>query len=318
VRVTTHGPEKKEHNHHHHRGPDFDWDAMADALETDGALVLPLVETIVAGLQRAGIDAATVSRVVDIGCGPGVVACALAERFPNARITGVDSAPQLLERLRRRALAAGLEARVEGVEGDLEHELLLPAADIVWASMVVHHVADPAAVLSRLGRLLQLGGTLVVVEFGGHSRVLPADDPIVAGGTWARLQDAARAKLIERLGPDLIGRDWPGDLRRAGLTEITDDVVTFTHDAPLDELGRRWLVRNVRGGIGMAGDALTPADSDALGAFADAVEQGARTDAFVDAERRVLTARRARGAAPDRGDSGTRRGRAGKSAPDST
>lgn len=292
--MTAHGTKPGGHGHDHRHANDVDWDAMADALEIDGTLVLPLVEAVSADLQRAGIDTATVARVVDVGCGPGVVTCALAETFPAARITGVDSAPQLLDRVRRRALDAGLTARVDAVEGDLDHELPpLPLADLVWASMVVHHVADPVATLRRLGRLLRPGGTLVVVEFGGHPRVLPADDPVVVDGTWARLEDGARATLVERLGPDLVGRDWPRALRLAGLTDVTDEVVTFSHDAPLDELPRRWLVRHVRRGIGMAGDALTPGDVETLETLANAVDQGARTDAFVEAERRVLTARRA-------------------------
>ena len=62
--------------------------------------------------------------------------------------------------------------------------------------MVVHHVADPVATLRRLGGLLRPGGTLVVVEFGGNPRVLPDDDPIVAGGAWARLEAGARASLV--------------------------------------------------------------------------------------------------------------------------
>jgi len=294
VRVTAHGTKPGGHGHDYRHSNDFDWDAMADALEIDGTLVLPLVEAVSAGLQRAGIDTATVARVVDVGCGPGVVTCALAETFPAARITGIDSAAHLLDRLRHRTLDAGLQDRVDGLTGDLEHELpQLPPADLVWASMVIHHVADPAATLRRLGDLLRPGGTLIMVEFGGHPRVLPADDPVVVDGTWARLEDGARATLVERLGPDLIGRDWPRDLRLAGLTDVTDELVTFSHDAPLDELPRRWLERHIRRGIGMAGDALTPGDVETLETLANAVEQGRRTDAFVAADRRVLTARRA-------------------------
>lgn len=293
--VTAHGTQPGGHGHDHRRGDDFDWNAMADSLEIDGMLMLPLVEAVTTGLHNAGIDAATVAQVVDVGCGPGVVTCALAKTFPTARITGIDSATPLLDRLRHRAHDTGLQDRVDGVAGDLEHELpQLPPADLVWASMVVHHVADPAATLRRLGDLLRPGGTLIVVEFGGHPRVLPADAPVVVDGTWARLEDGARATLVERLGPDLIGRDWPRDLRLAGLTDVTDEVVTFRHDAPLDELARRWLVRHIRRGIGMAGDALTPGEVETLELLANAVEQGARTDAFVEAERRVLTARRGR------------------------
>ena len=90
----------------------------------------------------------------------------------------------------------------------------------------------------------------------------------------------------------MIGRDWPRDLRLAGLVDVTDDIVPFSYDAPLDELRRRWLVRHVRRGVGMAGEALRDGDVEMLDAFADAVERGDRSDAFVRADRRVLTARR--------------------------
>ena len=237
-----------------------------------------------AGLERTGVDAPAVAHVVDVGCGPGVVTCALAERFPAARVTGIDSAPELLGRLRNRALDAGLAGRVDGVAADLDHDLpQLPPADLVWASMVVHHVAEPVATLRRLGRLLRPGGTLVVVEFGGDPKVLHDGDPIVAGGAWARLEAGARASLVERLGRDVFSRDWPRDLRRAGLADVTDELVTFGYAAPLDELRRRWLVRHVRRGLGMAGEALRHGDVEMLDAFARAVEKRERTDAFVEA-----------------------------------
>lgn len=281
------------HDHHHHHGADFDWEAMADKLEVDGAFVLPLVDAVVADLARAGLDPRTVARVVDVGCGPGVVTCALAGHFPAATVTGLDSSTELLARLRRRAADAGLEATVRGVEADLEHELPpLEAADLVWASMVVHHVDDPPATLRRLGSLLRPAGTLVLVEFGGDPRVLPDDDPLVEGGTWRRLEDAATASLADRLDPGMIGRDWPSDLAEAGLTDVTDRFVPFSYEAPLDGLARRWLVRHVRRGVGMGGDALPARDLAALEAFSTAVETGEHTDAFVVADRRVLTARR--------------------------
>jgi len=122
--------------------------------------------------------------------------------------------------------------------------------------------------------------------------VLPDDDPLVANGAWQRLENAATASLAQRLDPGMIGRDWPAELISVGLADVTDRVVPFRYNAPLDELPRRWLVRHVRRGIGMAGEALSADDLAALEAFAAAVETGERTDPFVVAERRVLTARR--------------------------
>src|SRR6476659_3710735 len=146
------------HGHRHDHGADFDWEAMADKLEVDGTFVLPLVETVVAGLPAAGLDTSAVVHVVDVGCGPGVVTCALAKHLPGAAVTGLDSASELLARLRARAAEAGLDRRVDAVEADLEHDLPpLRPADLVWASMVVHHVADPPGTLRRLGDLLRPG-----------------------------------------------------------------------------------------------------------------------------------------------------------------
>jgi len=281
------------HGRHHHHGADFDWEAMADKLEVDGAFVLPLVDRVVADLSAAEFDRDTAMQVVDVGCGPGVITCALARHLPAASITGVDSSAELLGRLRSRAAEAGLDGRVDAVEGDLERDLPpLAPADLVWASMVVHHVADPVATLRRLGQTLRPGGTLVLVEFGGDPSVLPDDDPLVAGGAWGRMEEAATASLAERVGHDMIGRDWPTELAAAGLEDATDQVVSFRYDAPLEELPRRWLVRHVRRGVGMADEALSTDDAAALEAFADAVEAGERADPFVVAERRVLTARR--------------------------
>lgn len=251
-------------------------------------LARPLVDAVIAELVTTGLDPA---HVVDAGCGPGVITCHLAEELPAASVTGLDSAGRLLDRLRGRAMAAALEGRVKTVEADLEHDLpTLDPADLVWAQMVVHHVAAPVEALRRLGGLLRPGGTLVLIEFAGSPRVLPDDDPLVAGGSWRRMEEAATASLREALGFDMIGHDWPADLACAGFTGIDDRVIAFRHEAPLDAVLRGWLVRHIRRGIGMAGDALAAADVAALEAFAKAVEEERRTDPYVLAERRVLIA----------------------------
>ncbi|KRC87303.1 trans-aconitate methyltransferase [Terrabacter sp. Root85] len=64
----------------------------------------------------ARVDADDPALVVDLGCGPGELTLGLAHRWPGARIIGVDSSPEMLERAR----ALDADGRVEWVEASAE------------------------------------------------------------------------------------------------------------------------------------------------------------------------------------------------------
>jgi len=53
--------------------------------------------------------------VVDLGCGNGPLTLELADRWPGARVVGVDHSPQMLEAAR----ALDMDGRVEWVEADV-------------------------------------------------------------------------------------------------------------------------------------------------------------------------------------------------------
>src|SRR5712691_8803668 len=52
--------------------------------------------------------------VVDLGCGPGNLTAALAQRWPAARVLGVDSSPEMIEAARAEAAAAETAAAETG------------------------------------------------------------------------------------------------------------------------------------------------------------------------------------------------------------
>ena len=52
-----------------------------------------LLARVVAGRGPGGADPAA---VVDLGCGPGTLTRLLADRWPGARVTGVDSSPEMV------------------------------------------------------------------------------------------------------------------------------------------------------------------------------------------------------------------------------
>jgi len=106
--------------------------------------------------------------VLEIGVGTGGLLTELAARA--TQVIGVDHSPAMLEEARRRLLDRG----VSGVElrlGEMSH-LPLPDASVgcVVANMVLHHAADPQAVLTEIRRVVALGGLLLLADLARHER----------------------------------------------------------------------------------------------------------------------------------------------------
>jgi 2-polyprenyl-6-hydroxyphenyl methylase/3-demethylubiquinone-9 3-methyltransferase len=99
------------------------------------------------------------ARVLDVGCGGGLLAESLARA--GARVTAVDLAPSMIETARLHALDSGLsiDYRVEAAE-----ELLKSAArfDVVTCMEMLEHVPDPGATVAVLGKLTQPGGHVFI------------------------------------------------------------------------------------------------------------------------------------------------------------
>jgi 2-polyprenyl-3-methyl-5-hydroxy-6-metoxy-1,4-benzoquinol methylase len=95
-------------------------------------------------------------RVLDVGCGEGRFAVELAK--VGARVVGVDVAQEPLRRARERD--PQLDLRLTPPVG--EWELEDASFDAVWAGEVIEHVADTAAWLSEVRRVLRSGGSLLL------------------------------------------------------------------------------------------------------------------------------------------------------------
>jgi ArsR family transcriptional regulator len=110
----------------------------------------------------------SVSTLLEIGVGTGALLPSLSERAPE--VIGVDHSPAMLDEARRRLIAAG-ESGVELRLGEMTH-LPIPDGGVgcVVANMVLHHAADPPAVLCEIGRVLQTDGILVLADLARHER----------------------------------------------------------------------------------------------------------------------------------------------------
>jgi 2-polyprenyl-3-methyl-5-hydroxy-6-metoxy-1,4-benzoquinol methylase len=95
-------------------------------------------------------------RVLDVGCGEGQFASALAQA--GAVVTGIDVACEPLRRAGERD--PGLDLRLFAPAGPWS--LRDASFDVVWAGEVIEHVADTAAWLSEVRRVLVPAGLLVL------------------------------------------------------------------------------------------------------------------------------------------------------------
>ena len=107
----------------------------------------------------------TEGKILDVGCGFGGTLLTLAENFPDAQCVGIDMSDPLLELARQAAEAQGLEQRVVFEKADGQ-EIPYPddSFDVVISTNVVHHVADPLAMLNEIERVLAPGGMLYIAD----------------------------------------------------------------------------------------------------------------------------------------------------------
>ena len=106
------------------------------------------------------------SVVADLGCGTGQLMATIAPFV--RRVIGVDDSADMLEGARRRV---GDDAAVELREGRLE---ALPMddgeVDVALMSLVLHYVAEPAAALGEVARVLKSVGRLLLIDMQPHGR----------------------------------------------------------------------------------------------------------------------------------------------------
>jgi ubiquinone/menaquinone biosynthesis C-methylase UbiE len=164
------------------------------------------------GFVEAVLDAAQVAagmRVLDLACGPGLVAAAAAKR--GALAIGFDFSTAML------ALARAAYPEIRFEEGDAEELPLIDGSfEAVVANFGVHHVPDPVRALSEARRVLCSGGRVAFTAWASR-----AGNP-----AWKLLFDAISAHGdLDALKAPPAGGDLgqPADLLRvlsaAGFTE---------------------------------------------------------------------------------------------------
>jgi ubiquinone/menaquinone biosynthesis C-methylase UbiE len=156
-------------------------------------------------------------RILDLGCGTGIVARLLRERLGGgAKLTGADASADMI------AMARSLAPDIEWCEANA---MKLPFDDasfeLVVSQQMLQFVPDPSAALREIRRVLVPGGRLVAATWRARHE-LPLFE--VLGQIAERHLGACDEKRF-RLGDDARLRQM---LSEAGFADVRIEVVTRT------------------------------------------------------------------------------------------
>jgi trans-aconitate 2-methyltransferase len=132
-------------------------------------------------------------RVADLGCGPGNSTALLAARWPDAKVEGIDSSPDMIVTARSSGVKADfLLADVAAWQPDTAYDVIFSNATYQW-------LPDHAALLARLMGFVKPGGTFAFqVPNNQYSPSHTLMRDVAAQGTWAEKLAKVRGIFVEK------------------------------------------------------------------------------------------------------------------------
>ena len=297
-----HGHRGHEHGHGSVHLGEEEWAAYALDTELRGEVFIGfLTDTIKRVDEWRGAAAPVMQRIFDVGSGPGVAACALAGAYPEATVAAIDSSPAMLARATARAARLGFAERVDTHLAELPGGLDdLGKADLIWASMSLHHIGDEVGALRVLRDLLSPSGLIVIAEVADPTRVLPDEFDIARPGLADRL-DAVGAAWFADMRSGLSDSVESGDLSSmlvaAGFEVLDERIVRLRVDSPLSDDARRVASGELRRMRAQFGERLDADDRHALDILCDPNDESGAVhcgDLFLSASCQIVIARPAR------------------------
>ena len=180
-------------------------------------------------VAHAATAAPPSSRCLDIACGTGDLAYALARARPDAVVTGVDVSGRMLQIARERGTRL-FAPNVALAGGDLSALPCRPASiDLVTGGYALRNAPEWREGLAELARVLRPGGTLLTLDFyrpsGALWRVLFLRYLAAAGGVYGWLwhrEPVAYGYIARSIAQFVSWREFSEGLRASGfrVTEV--------------------------------------------------------------------------------------------------
>lgn len=126
--------------------------------------------------------------VLDVACGPGIVACEFAKSVSH--VIGIDLTPAMIEQ----AKLLQKEKNLKNIEWKIGDVLNLPFEDNSFSMVVtrysLHHMIDPKKVLMEMHRVCKVGGQVLVIDVTPDKNKRDAYDHV------EKLRDTSHTKAL--------------------------------------------------------------------------------------------------------------------------
>jgi ubiquinone/menaquinone biosynthesis C-methylase UbiE len=144
-------------------------------------------------------------KVLDVACGPGIIACEFAKKVFH--VTGIDITPAMIEEAKN----LQREKKIDNVDWKLGDVTKLPFEDGSYSLVVTrysfHHLIEQKQVLEEMKRVCKPNGKILIID------VTPDKDKVDAYNYVEKLRDSSHTRA-------LTFDELKGIMHEAGLTDL--------------------------------------------------------------------------------------------------
>jgi SAM-dependent methyltransferase len=204
------------------------WQVSGDAAEVYERCFVPAIFGPWAAHMADAAKVAPRDRVLDVGCGTGVLARAAADRVAaDGQVTGLDLNEGML------AVARRLRPGIDWRQGDATNLPFADASyDVVVSQFALMYVPDRTVALKEMVRVLRRGGRLAVAVWGPYER---ATGYVILTEIARRRCGQAAADVL--MAPFAVGSSdtLRGLFQAAGIDDVAVELVKGTMTFPTIE-----------------------------------------------------------------------------------
>lgn len=180
------------------------------------------------------------TRLVDVGCGGGLLAEAMAQR--GAVVTGIDMGEAPLAVARLHLLESGLDVEYRQTTAEQLAREAFASYDIVCCLEMLEHVPDPAAVVAACADLAVPGGNLYFSTINRNPKAFMF--AIVGAEHVLKLLPAGTHEYGKFIKPsELAGWMRDAGLQLTGMTGLTYNPITQRYRLSPKDVSVNYMVR---------------------------------------------------------------------------